>query len=235
MYAWLTELIGFRLCARDGDLGHIREFYFDDTTWDIRYAVVDVGHWLSRQCVLIASSAFQREGDRCIHVDLSRKQVEHSPPTAFDKPVSRQHQVHLHEYYGWPNYWDALEPGPYSLAPSPPPGGVRERDMPVVQDQVSVETVEDTVDDEHSDPHLRSTAEVGAYHAYAGDDDAGRVDGFLVDTDAWRISDVIVRRGVVASTGLGRIETDRVARVDWERSRIDLDATIDEVFSPTPA
>jgi hypothetical protein len=33
----------------DGELGKIKEFYFDDYYWTIRYLVVDTGNWLSRK------------------------------------------------------------------------------------------------------------------------------------------------------------------------------------------
>jgi hypothetical protein len=37
----IKELYGGRLVALDGDIGHIKDFYFDDKTWAIRYAMAN--------------------------------------------------------------------------------------------------------------------------------------------------------------------------------------------------
>ena len=41
------DLSGYTLGARDGEIGKVREFYFDDQSWTVRYLVADTGGWLS--------------------------------------------------------------------------------------------------------------------------------------------------------------------------------------------
>ena len=36
-------LQGYQLHSRDGEIGEVREFYFDDRHWTIRYLVADTG------------------------------------------------------------------------------------------------------------------------------------------------------------------------------------------------
>ena len=43
--------------ATDGAIGHVKDFYFDDEAWVIRYLVVDTGSWLSSRKVLISPIA----------------------------------------------------------------------------------------------------------------------------------------------------------------------------------
>ena len=53
----LSPASGFRgrsIAAIDGDIGSIRDLYFDDITWTIRYLVVDTGSWLPGRQVLIS-------------------------------------------------------------------------------------------------------------------------------------------------------------------------------------
>jgi uncharacterized protein YrrD len=38
-----THLKGFVLRAKDGELGTVDQFYFDDKTWSIRYFPVETG------------------------------------------------------------------------------------------------------------------------------------------------------------------------------------------------
>ena len=51
------ELKGYKLNALDGDIGHVKEFYFDDRHWTIRYLVAETGTWLADRQVLISPYA----------------------------------------------------------------------------------------------------------------------------------------------------------------------------------
>ena len=107
-----TTLKGYKLHGLDGEIGRVKEFYFDDRHWTIRYLVAETGNWLSDRQVLIspyALGAVNKEEQR-IAIDLTKKQIEDSPPLSSDKPVSRQFEEGYVEYYGWPVYWS----GPYA-------------------------------------------------------------------------------------------------------------------------
>jgi len=54
------ELYGRKLAAKDGEIGHVRDLYFDDTSWAARYVVVDAGTWLEGRLVLLSPHAFGR-------------------------------------------------------------------------------------------------------------------------------------------------------------------------------
>ena len=99
-------LEGFKLNSIDGDIGKVKEFYFDDLHWTIRYLVADTGGWLTGRQVLISPYAL---GDpdrlaRHITVNLTKKQIEDSPSLSSDKPVSQQFELDYHGYYGYPMY-----------------------------------------------------------------------------------------------------------------------------------
>ena len=38
-----SELKGLKLGARDGEIGRVKDFYFDDQNWVVRYLVADTG------------------------------------------------------------------------------------------------------------------------------------------------------------------------------------------------
>ncbi len=50
-------LEGYKLNALDGEIGKVKEFYFDDQYWAIRYLVADTGDWLTGRLVLISPYA----------------------------------------------------------------------------------------------------------------------------------------------------------------------------------
>ncbi|MDP3614800.1 MAG: PRC-barrel domain-containing protein, partial [Rubrivivax sp.] len=54
------DLQAFSIGATDGRIGDIRDFYFDDRAWVVRYLVVDTGTWLSSRLVLISPIALGR-------------------------------------------------------------------------------------------------------------------------------------------------------------------------------
>jgi hypothetical protein len=69
------------LCARDGAIGHIKDFYFDDQNWHVRYVVVDTGLWLTGRKVLVSSAALSRQPNDAqrLSVDLTKEQVRTVP------------------------------------------------------------------------------------------------------------------------------------------------------------
>ena len=92
------------LLARDGTIGHVRDLYFDDQQWNLRYFVVDAGSWLLSRKVLISPLAVGVPDweKKVLPVSLSKQQVKNSPGIDTDKPVSRQHEATLSDCYGWP-------------------------------------------------------------------------------------------------------------------------------------
>src|ERR1700730_4195433 len=103
----MEKLIGLSIHASDGELGKVQDVYFDDYRWTARYLVVDAGTWLEERRVLISPISVENiDWDRrSIPVRLTRQQVSASPHIDTDKPISRQHEMDLLDYYGYPNYW----------------------------------------------------------------------------------------------------------------------------------
>jgi uncharacterized protein YrrD len=50
----MSDLEGYVIRATDGPIGHVKDFYFDDKSWVVRYLIVDTGSWLSSRKVLIS-------------------------------------------------------------------------------------------------------------------------------------------------------------------------------------
>jgi hypothetical protein len=98
------------IAATDGLIGHVRELYFDDGTWTIRYLVVPTGAWLAGKDVLISPQALGRPvfGGRVIPANLTQSEVRGSPSIDTDTPVSRQHEMRYYDYFGYPYYWGGV-------------------------------------------------------------------------------------------------------------------------------
>lgn len=85
----LKRLCGNKLGASDGDIGRVKDFYFDDQNWAVRYVIADTSSWLAGREVLISPHAFGRlrQFENVLRLKLTRKQIEDSPSIDTRKPV----------------------------------------------------------------------------------------------------------------------------------------------------
>jgi uncharacterized protein YrrD len=172
------KLMGHKLDSLDGEIGKVKDFYFDDQHWTIRYLVADTGGWLTGRQVLISPYALVAVvgEDQHIAVDLTRKQIEDSPSLNTDKPVSRQFEQVYYGHYGWPVYWG----GPYSWGNY----SHLERDREKWAESIPHEKA--------WDPHLRSTSGVSGHHIQALDGEVGHVEDFIIEDETWAIRYLVV-------------------------------------------
>ena len=93
--------------AVDGDIGRVVDLIVDDDDWQLRYLVVDTGHWLPGRKVLIPLEWAQRISwsESEVIVEMTRQAVEDSPRFHPEEPVNREYEVMLYDYYGRPRYW----------------------------------------------------------------------------------------------------------------------------------
>jgi hypothetical protein len=102
MLSKVKTLKGYKLDSLDGLIGKVKEFYFDDRHWTIRYLVAETGNWLVSRQVLISPYALiaVNKEEESIAIDLTRTQIEASPSLDTDKPVSRQFEESYYGHYG---------------------------------------------------------------------------------------------------------------------------------------
>lgn len=48
------EVMGYRIRAKDGKVGHVEDFLVDDAAWMIRYLIVNTRNWLPGKKVLVS-------------------------------------------------------------------------------------------------------------------------------------------------------------------------------------
>jgi len=225
----LSNLQRYHLECRDGAIGKVKDVFFDDEAWNVRYVVVDTGGWLTGRRVLLSPTALVPEaiGNDKIPVDLTKSQIEHSPGIEADLPVSEQFQRELHMHYGWQPYWGIA---PYSMA------GV----MPPPLDASVTGPIDDPAADDapRGDPHLHSADHVKGYDIDARDGTIGHVSDFLIDLGNWSIGAVLVDtrnwlpgRTVIVPAGV-------VDRVRWGNRKVSVQVDRETIkgapdFDPT--
>ncbi len=208
----IKELLGYAIRARDGNIGKVHDFFFDDQFWTVRYLVINTGKWLPGRRVLVSPIAFGEPdwATQVLHVKLTKEMVEKTPDVDTDKPVSRQKEIDLHEHFGWPYYWsgDVYWGGGVSTMAG--------------RDDIAREPLTESkavlTEKSVGDPNLRSIREVRDYHIQASDGEIGHVDDFIVDDKMWIIRYTVVdtrnwwpgKEGTAGGTVDQRSELDRV-------------------------
>jgi sporulation protein YlmC with PRC-barrel domain len=181
---------GYAIEANDGRLGTVSDFLFDDTSWLVRWLVVDTGTWLSGRKVLLPLSALGHIDQKLeqFSVRLTKQEIKDSPNIDSDRPVSRQMESHLYDYYGWNPYWSSsMYMGGYmggywgGLPAGPPSPEIRRRE----------ELIADIQRDD-DDPHLRSIAAITGYHIHATDGELGHVEDLFIEDTDWSIHYLLV-------------------------------------------
>jgi hypothetical protein len=208
----IQQLYESKVGASDGELGQVKNLYFDDQTWAMRYLVVDTGSWLPGRQVLLAPQALGNPdpGGKAMAVNLTRKQIEDSPAIEWYQPVSRQFEEVYCRYYGWPCYWQ--NDGQWSLSRLP-------FSKPTIRPRANrrVERVAPTP--KPAAECLRSTREAKGYYVQAGNGIIGHVSDFMVDVQSWIIRLLVIKTG---QRVLGRelqIPTGKVDRICYDGLR----------------
>jgi sporulation protein YlmC with PRC-barrel domain len=223
----IKQLYGNKLGTSDGEIGHVKDFYFDDQNWAVRYLVADTGSWLAGRQVLISPHAFGslHLTGKVLLVNLTRKQIEDSPSIESHKPVSRQYEEEYFRYYGWPFYWqgDALwgaNSFPVLMPPAKPlPGEPATAIGP---------------QPERADAHLRSAQAVNGYHIKASDGTIGHVCDFMMDDKSWAIAQLVIKTGHRFSGKEVRIPAGKVDRISYDESTVFVNLT-SEAVEQSPA
>jgi len=201
-----TTLKGYKLDSLDGEFGEVKEFYFDDQHWTIRYLVANTGSWLTGRQVLISPYALVAaiKAEEHIAVNLTKKQIEDSPSLNSDKPVSRQFEESYYGYYGWPMYWN----GPYMWGGS----------STIARNQETWKGLNQG--GKAWNPHLRSTDSVQGHNIQALDGEIGHVEDFIIDDETWAIRYLIVGTRNWWPGKKVLISPHWIERVSWSESKV---------------
>ena len=222
----IKQLHGNKLGASDGDIGHVKDFYFDDQSWAVRYLVADTGSWLPARQVLLSPHAIGslHHDGKGLRVKLTRKKIEDSPTIESHKPVSRQHEEEYHRYYGWPAYW--LGDGMWGM------GGNSVLETPPILPGKSSATNDSQP--KQADVHLRSTQAVSGYHVQATDGVIGHVCDFLTDDQSWAVGQLVVKTGHRFTGNEVLIPVNKIDRISYDDSTVFVKLT-KEAIEKSPA
>lgn len=204
----VKDLNGYSIEARDGPIGSVKDFYFDDAAWSVRYLVADTGNWLTGRKVLIPRLLLGRPNwkQKKFPVGLKKDQVEKAPPISADEPVSAQRHREMYTYYGIQDHWARSAAGP--VPPTAVDMNARGR----------------------GDPNLRSCREVMGYAIAATDGDIGHAEDFIVDQSTWLIRALVIdTRNWLPGGRKVLVPIPWLRDVSWREASVSVDLTRDHI------
>jgi len=228
MFRSISRLTHSSITAADGDIGNVTAAFFDDQSWVIRYLVVDTETWLASREVLISPYAVTTplpdlNGDKNIHVSLTRQQVKDSPDIDTHQPVSRQHEREYMNYYSYPEYWDGSDMwgmGGYPMLPLMAPS----------EEEILAAKVIRQRDISAADVHLRSSRKVIGYDIEATDDSIGHVEDFIFDDKSWAIRYLVIdTRNWWPGGRKVLVAKHWIESIDWATSTVRMTLTREQV------
>lgn len=191
-----SEMCGWSIETGENrdEVGHVSDVYVDDRWWAVRYLVLDTSHWSVGRSVLISPRSVSGvdPARQVLRTTLNRSQVARSPDPDRARPVSRQHELELSHYLGFPSY--AVTVG----------ASVGLAEPLTLRNAVA-----------GADPHLRSVRAMTGYFVHAWDGDVGHVEDFLVDDDAWTIRHLLVSVGPWWAIHRVLVPVGWIGRVSW--------------------
>jgi hypothetical protein len=216
MLRTVKSLESFAIDATDGTIGQVKNCYFDDESWVVRYFVVDTSKWLGGREVLISPYSIGQPdwAGSILPAKISKQQVKDSPGIDSDKPVSRQFEESFLGYYGYPYYWGSVGLWGGGYYPADYIYGADVGGYSGYQGYLRAPSTAE------GDPHLRSCNEVQGYHIKASDGEIGHVQGFLLDDATWSIRYLIVK---TSNWWVGHqvlLSPEWINEVSWSNSQV---------------
>ncbi|GCD12223.1 hypothetical protein Ctaglu_38460 [Clostridium tagluense] len=213
-------LKNYKLSCIDGEIGKVKEFYFDDHFWAIRYLIVNTGNWLTGRQVIISPYALAgvNKEEQSITINLTKNQIENSPSLYNDEPISRQYEEDYYKYYEWPTYWGASTMwGTNGLYPSIESSQDQEKLMgsPQVNEQW--------------ENRLHMASDVIGYDIQATDGTIGHVDDFIIDDKTLAIRYLIIDTKNWLPGKKVLISPKWIERVSWDESKVFITLLRDDI------
>ncbi len=209
--------------ATDGSIGTVHDLFFDDEKWTARYLVVDTMKWLPGRKVLIPPMSIQNVNvlENKVQLGLTKEDIKNSPEIDADKPVSKQKEIEIGSYYGYPPYrsFVGAEVGGQVLAP---------RQLVDNSDDKKVHSNHDEIE-RADEPNLRSMKEVTGYHIHAIDGDIGHVEDFIICPTTWTVRYMVVDTKNWWPGKKVLVSPDWIKDVRWGDKKVYVDLTVDMI------
>ena len=206
----LKDLQYYNVQAKDGEIGKVDSFLFDDLSWNTRYLVADIGSWLTEKYVLISPFIIDEANseDNDIHIRSTKDEIRDSmniedrPPVFMQKEKENKEEQHI-----------ILLPQSTLTGVNVPPYHIRVKEN---DDEFGLKQKEYG--------HLRSTKEVIGYKIQAIDGEIGTVEDFIVDSKlTWSIYFIVIDTDGWLVDRKVLVSPKWITGINWNKKEVKVD------------
>lgn len=232
MYFYTSELKNYSIHAKDGEMGKIKDIYFNDQNWGIRYAIVDTRKWLPGRKVLLPPDIFINvdKDEAYVAVEYDKEMVRNSPPVPENEDLSKEQENNLVDYYGWNGFQDNVllgtERGPIgTFEPNRTVNGKVPEELHLQREQ----------NRDKNENHLRSEDETIGFKVHAKDGKLGRLVDMIYDPEQWKMNYIVVNSNEnLSEEELYIYRVEQITTVDWFEKDLYIDDSVKRIASNKP-
>jgi sporulation protein YlmC with PRC-barrel domain len=109
-----NAVIGYHIKTTDGDIGHLEDLLVDDSTWAIRYLIVNTSNWWGGKRVLVPPQWIDNISwsEEKVSVHQTRQALQDAPPHDSTAQLDRQREHGIDKPYSRPGYRTVKTPRP---------------------------------------------------------------------------------------------------------------------------
>lgn len=98
------SVTGYKIHATDGEIGEVSDYIIDETSWIIKFLVIETGSWLDSREILLPAQWIKKVDwkDSFIVVDVTKAKVKNSPEFNINMVTDESYERSLYDYYGKP-------------------------------------------------------------------------------------------------------------------------------------
>ena len=212
----------YKLSSLDGEIGKVKDLYFEDQYWTIRYLIANTGNWLTGRQVLLSPNSITsiNKDEECINVNLTKDQIENSPNLDSDKPVSKQFQEKFYGYFALPMYGMGMGMemgGAGAILPFIPAENDEEMLIAAAKER------------DEWDPHLRSAHNVSGYNIQGIDDTIGHLEDFIIDDETWEIRYLVIDTQNWLPGKKILLAPQWIESVSWDESKLSVNFLCEDI------
>lgn len=95
------KVTGYSILATDGDIGKVDDYIIDESSWKIKFFVVDAGSWLNSKKVLLSTQMIKEVNwdESTVIVNISMDAVKNSPAYDDSQPLNDADEQKHYDYY----------------------------------------------------------------------------------------------------------------------------------------
>lgn len=212
-----STLKSYNIHATDGEMGKVKDIYFDDHSWAIRYAQVDTHKWLPARNVYVSPSSFtgMNNNEKQVEVNHTKETIKNSPTIPSDTEISKSNEASLTEYYGWNRYWRGTNLW----------GAVDRPFVPKVpvQDEENTARRNEKEMNENKNYVLLNESDTIGIKVHGHDGKMGHITDLVFDDENWKIDYLVLKIVKVPAEKYYLISTNHIKSVEWSEKDIYVD------------